>query len=68
MDNSGIAAYLRLRDLDPVLCQSIVRFAEQITGRHNLEPAVAVDIKQALCQFAVDTVIRQASRQLQRFG
>lgn len=62
MENSGVSAYLRLRDLDPVLCRDIVKFAEQVAVRHNLQPAVAVDMKQALCQFAVDLAIRRATR------
>lgn len=64
MDNSGIAGYLRLKRLDPALCRSIVLFAEELTGRHNLEPGVACEIKQALCQFAVDMATRIATKQV----
>lgn len=64
MDNSGVAAYLRLRDMDPILCRDIVRFAERLAERHNLEPVVSVEMKQALCQFAIDTVSRRATRQI----
>lgn len=62
MENSGVSAYLRLRELDPALCRDIVKFAERLAIRHNLPPAVAVDMKQALCQFAVDLAIRRATR------
>lgn len=61
MENSGVSAYLRLRELDPALCRDIVKFAERLAIRHNLAPAVAVDIKQALCQFGLDMTIRRAS-------
>lgn len=61
MEWSGTAGYLALRQIDPALCQSIVRFSEQLAARHNFEPAVSVDVKQALCQFAVDSITRRAS-------
>lgn len=64
MDHSGIAGYLRLRDLDPALCRSIVVFGEELTGKHNLDPIVACDVKQALCQFAIDMATRIATRQV----
>lgn len=61
MEWSGIAGYLTLRQIDPALCQSIVKFSEQLAERHNFEPDVSVDIKQALCQFSVDSITRRAS-------
>lgn len=64
MDHSGIAGYLRLKQLDPALCQSIVLFGEELTGRHNLEPGVSSEIKQALCQFAVDMATRRATAEI----
>lgn len=66
MDCSGIAGYLRLKDLDPALCRSIIVFGEQLTARHNLDPAVSCDIKQALCQFAVDTITRHATESIMK--
>lgn len=66
MENSGVAGYLRLKQLDPALCQAIVRFGEELTARHNMEPAVSCDVKQALCQFAIDMATRIATKQVMR--
>lgn len=52
----GVSAYKQLKATKPELCQAIVLFAEKLAVRHNLEPAVAVDVKQALTQFAVDII------------
>lgn len=64
MDNSGIAGYLRLRQMDPALCQAIVLFSEELTARHNLEPAMSCDVKQTLCQFAIDMATRIATQRV----
>lgn len=61
MEFSGLSGYLRLKQMDPGLAQSILRFSEGLTIRHNLHPRVSTDIKQALCQFALDMAVRQAT-------
>lgn len=66
MDKSGIAGYLRLKQLDPVLCRSIVLFSEELTSRHNMDPAVSCEVKRALCQFAIDTITRYATESVMK--
>lgn len=61
MEHSGIAGYRRLKDLDPELCQAIVRFSEDMTAQHDLPLAVSIEVKQALCQFALDMATRYAT-------
>lgn len=64
MNHSGVSGYKMLRRIDPRLCNSIVDFSERLVERHNLEPDVACDLKQALCQFAIDLATRGATAQI----
>ena len=61
MRHSGIAGYKRLRDTDPALCREIVAFSEGLAEHHGVDLAVVAVIKQAMCQFALDTLTRYAT-------
>ena len=62
MEYSRVAGYRRLREIDPVLCQAVVIFSENLAVRYNLALGMEREIKQAFCQFSVDTLTRLAAR------
>lgn len=64
VEYSRIAGYRRLREVDPALCQAVVKFSEDLAARYNLDLDMERDIKQALCQFAVDILTRLATEKV----
>jgi hypothetical protein len=62
--HSGISGYRTLRGIEPELCRAIVILCEDLVGRYHLEVGMCATLKQEMCQFALDHLVREATRRV----